>query len=323
MKSRVLERSARPAVESSGLTRDQLLGVVSLHAPVAPAGRQGNPAQEPEPDLLPDQRRRPRGGAGRGRHCAASRATTGSTRTIATARCAWRSASRRSRCCSPRSAPSDDPSVGGRQMPSHWGHTAAQHRVGLEPHRHAGAAGGRRRRSRRHLQPRRADSRPRRALPRRRNRLRVARRGRDQRRRVLGGAQRRLHQAAARALPGRGQRLRHLGAGRSADRRRRHLALVRGFPGLHVDSIDGTDFFASLRAMRDAAAYVRARKGPGARPRPRASAPTRTRCPTTRSCTSRRPSARPKRGAIRSPGSPSSCTTHEPRHRRGAGGNGR
>jgi 2-oxoisovalerate dehydrogenase E1 component len=38
--------------------------------------------------------------------------------------------------------------------------------------------------------------------------------------------------------------------------------LVRGFPGLQVDSIDGTDFFASLRAMRDAAAYVRARKGP-------------------------------------------------------------
>jgi 2-oxoisovalerate dehydrogenase E1 component len=38
--------------------------------------------------------------------------------------------------------------------------------------------------------------------------------------------------------------------------------LVRGFPGLHVDSVDGTDFFASLRAMRDAAAYVRARKGP-------------------------------------------------------------
>src|ERR1051326_840878 len=38
--------------------------------------------------------------------------------------------------------------------------------------------------------------------------------------------------------------------------------LVRGFPGLHVDSIDGTDFFASLRAMRDAAAHVRERKGP-------------------------------------------------------------
>jgi 2-oxoisovalerate dehydrogenase E1 component len=38
--------------------------------------------------------------------------------------------------------------------------------------------------------------------------------------------------------------------------------LVRSFPGLHVDSIDGTDFFASLRAMRDATEYVRARKGP-------------------------------------------------------------
>jgi len=38
--------------------------------------------------------------------------------------------------------------------------------------------------------------------------------------------------------------------------------LVRSFPGLHVDSIDGTDFFASLRAMRTATDYVRARKGP-------------------------------------------------------------
>src|SRR5436190_3047587 len=38
--------------------------------------------------------------------------------------------------------------------------------------------------------------------------------------------------------------------------------LVRSFPGLHVDSVDGTDFFASLRAMRDAVTYVRARKGP-------------------------------------------------------------
>src|SRR5215831_16980523 len=38
--------------------------------------------------------------------------------------------------------------------------------------------------------------------------------------------------------------------------------LVRSFPGLHVDSIDGTDFVASLRAMREAADYVRQRKGP-------------------------------------------------------------
>src|SRR5262245_48061856 len=38
--------------------------------------------------------------------------------------------------------------------------------------------------------------------------------------------------------------------------------LVRSFPGLHVDSIDGTDFFASLRSLREATEYVRARKGP-------------------------------------------------------------
>ncbi len=38
--------------------------------------------------------------------------------------------------------------------------------------------------------------------------------------------------------------------------------LVRSFPGLHVDSIDGTDFLVSLRALREAAAYVRARSGP-------------------------------------------------------------
>ncbi len=38
--------------------------------------------------------------------------------------------------------------------------------------------------------------------------------------------------------------------------------LVRSFPGLHVDSVDGTDFFASYRALTEATAYVRARKGP-------------------------------------------------------------
>src|SRR5881394_458796 len=38
--------------------------------------------------------------------------------------------------------------------------------------------------------------------------------------------------------------------------------LVRSFPGLHVDSIDGTDFFASLAALREAAAYIRGRQGP-------------------------------------------------------------
>src|SRR4029077_17470610 len=38
--------------------------------------------------------------------------------------------------------------------------------------------------------------------------------------------------------------------------------IVRSFPGLLDASIDGTDFPASLRAMRDAVAHVRARKVP-------------------------------------------------------------
>ena len=38
--------------------------------------------------------------------------------------------------------------------------------------------------------------------------------------------------------------------------------LLHGFPGLHVETADGTDLFDSLRAMRTAAGYVRARKGP-------------------------------------------------------------
>ncbi|HEX4348148.1 MAG TPA: thiamine pyrophosphate-dependent enzyme, partial [Vicinamibacterales bacterium] len=38
--------------------------------------------------------------------------------------------------------------------------------------------------------------------------------------------------------------------------------IVRSFPGLHVASVDGTDFLASYDAMRDAVAYARAHKGP-------------------------------------------------------------
>jgi 2-oxoisovalerate dehydrogenase E1 component len=38
--------------------------------------------------------------------------------------------------------------------------------------------------------------------------------------------------------------------------------LVTSFPGLHVQSIDGTDFMTSYRAMSEAVAYARARKGP-------------------------------------------------------------
>jgi 2-oxoisovalerate dehydrogenase E1 component len=38
--------------------------------------------------------------------------------------------------------------------------------------------------------------------------------------------------------------------------------LVASFPGLFVQSVDGTDFLASYKVMRDAVAYARERKGP-------------------------------------------------------------
>jgi 2-oxoisovalerate dehydrogenase E1 component len=38
--------------------------------------------------------------------------------------------------------------------------------------------------------------------------------------------------------------------------------IVRSIPGLYVDSIDGTDFFESRRALAKAATYVRAQRGP-------------------------------------------------------------
>ena len=40
------------------------------------------------------------------------------------------------------------------------------------------------------------------------------------------------------------------------------VQLVSSFPGLHTESVDGTDFLASLRVMQRAVAYARARKGP-------------------------------------------------------------
>ncbi len=62
-----------------------------------------------------------------------------------------------------------------------------------------------------------------RSLPPGRSRVPLRRRRGDERRRILGVAQQRLPRSLAARLRGRGQRLRHLGAGRSADRRRRYL----------------------------------------------------------------------------------------------------
>ena len=86
-------------------------------------------------------------------------------------------------------------------------------------------------------------------------------------------------------------------------------ACVEGFPGLRVFRCDGTDYLASYRTMREAVTHVRDAQGPGARARHGDAAVLALASPTTRSCTRRRASARPKRAAIRWCACGSSCKT--------------
>ena len=80
--------------------------------------------------------------------------------------------------------------------------------------------------------------------------------------------------------------------------------LVSGFPNLKRVEVDGTDFMASYQAMAEAAAHARARKGPAlvhATVRGR----IRIRSPTTSASIKPKPSAQPKKLAIRSSNFPS------------------
>ena len=195
---------------------------LSLHGALAHARRQGNTAQEPEPHLLPDQRRRTRSDSRRGR----SRPETGprlgarllprSRAGAAARRHAARNAALRGRGAgrSEQRRTADALALGTSR---------AEHRLGLERDDHAAAAGGRLRGSRHDLRARRRHSRSPVEVSQRRDRLHLAWRRFDERGRVLGGGERRLHQEHAGPVPGRRQRLRDLGAGRSADARRRHL----------------------------------------------------------------------------------------------------
>ena len=119
---------------------------------------------------------------------------------------------------------SEDPSSGGRMMPSHWSKPVAAHHEPLERHRHAVPAGRRQRRS---VETAAADGRPAAAGRAGRSHLRLDRRRRDGRRRVLGVHEHDLHRAAPRRVRRRRQRLCDFVPGRVSHGRRRYLAARR------------------------------------------------------------------------------------------------
>ena len=223
------------------------------------------------------------------------------SRTIAIARCACSSASRRSRCCSPRSARRTTRASGGRQMPSHWGTPALNIVSGSSADRHAGAARGRRRRSRRHLRA---------ASP--RFPIATSRFHADEIVYVSlgegatseGEFWEALNAACTKQLPvlflveDNGYAISVPVEVQTAGGDISRLVRVVSRPARRLDR---RHRFLRQPARDARGGRLRPRaQGPGVRPRARHPARTRTRCPTTRSCTRRRPSARPKRGAIRS-----------------------
>ena len=191
------------------------------------------------------------------------------------------------------------------------GRGGAQHRLGFERHRHEGPARGRRGGSRRHLRPRRRHHRSREPVPRRRGRVRLARRRHDERGRVLGGPERRLpRNGCPCCFWSRTTATRF----RFPSRCRRPAATSRGssarFPACTSKPWTAPIFSpATVRCARPrpTSAAARARRSCTRTSR----VPTRIRFQTTRSCTRRRPSARTSRAAIRSSGSPTSCARGE------------
>ena len=215
---------AQRARISTGSSRAAAAGRVPLHAPLAQARRQGNPAQEPEPHLLPDQRRRPRGGARRRRPDAETRirlvlSVLPRSRAVPAARhdAARHAARRRRRQGRPEfRRPADAVALGQHEalnIVSGSSPTGTQvlHAVGAAE---AGVIYSR--------VP---------AIPDRDARFKSDEviyvslgEGATSEGEFWEVAQRRVHQEPARSVSRRGQRLRDFRSGRSADARRRHLA---------------------------------------------------------------------------------------------------
>ena len=131
-----------------------------------------------------------------------------------------------------------------------------------------------------------------RSVPRRRGHLRLDRRRRDERRRVLGIAQHRVHAQRCRCS---------ISSRTTATRSRCPVEvqtpggdisrLVESFPNLKVLRCDGTDFLASYRTMGEAVALDSPRAQGRRSCTPRSSGRTRTRSRTTSGSTRRRTSA--------------------------------
>ena len=109
-------------------------------------------------------------------------------------------------------------------------------------------------------------------------------------------------------LPRRGQRLRDLGPGRGADRRRRHLEAGRVVPRPDGAERRRDRLRRELRRDDRRRSRMRAREKARRWCTQKWFARTRTRCRTTRSCTRPRTSERRRRGGIRSFGSPPSSS---------------
>ena len=192
---------------------------------------------------------------------------------------------------------SDDPSSGGRMMPSHWSKPSLHimnrsSATGMQCLQGAGSAEASKRLPLLGAPPPQVEA--------GRSHLRVDRRRRDRRRRVLGVHEHDLHRAAARRLRGRRQRLRDFVPGRISHGRRRHLAAGRIVSAPRSDPRRRHRSRAELsRHARSGGVRARA-QGTGAGSREGDSTRTRTRTRTT-SATTRRPksaSSKPARDPI-------------------------